>query len=290
MKTLVVTAGLAALLAVSASAQIQDEYLDYYIVKVKPEKRAEFDAIAKKIVDANRKNHGDNWLAFETTYGDNNTVSFVSSRKDMAAIDTGMESFMKAMKASYGPTFESIFHDMDACTISSRSEIRRRRPDLSSIPHPDDMMKYVGEARWIRVAAVRVRPGHIPEYEEMVRMIKAAREKANPEAVVAVSQGVVGQNGATFYTSTLRPSLGSYDAKMTPLKELLGDADYEKYQKMSAETVIGVETMMGRMLPALSNPPEEIVNVSRDYWIPKPATMVAARAKQPKKTADKTKP
>src|SRR5580704_7033915 len=47
-------------------------YLDQYIVKVKPEKRAEFDAINKKMVALNRRNKGDTWLATENTYGEAN--------------------------------------------------------------------------------------------------------------------------------------------------------------------------------------------------------------------------
>ncbi len=55
MKTAVGIA-LGAFLAISAEAQIAGSYLDYYTVKVKPEKMADFEAIARKIVEANRKN------------------------------------------------------------------------------------------------------------------------------------------------------------------------------------------------------------------------------------------
>src|ERR1700730_13986199 len=55
-------------------------YLDEYIVKVKPEKRVEFDAINKKMAAFNRTNKGDAWLAAENMYGENNVVTFVSLR------------------------------------------------------------------------------------------------------------------------------------------------------------------------------------------------------------------
>ncbi len=56
-------------------------YLDEFIVKVKPEKRAEFDAINKKMVALNRRNNGDVWLSTENMYGEGNVVTFVSLRR-----------------------------------------------------------------------------------------------------------------------------------------------------------------------------------------------------------------
>jgi hypothetical protein len=41
--------------------QAQEDYLDVFTVQVKPEKRAEFDAIAKKMVSANHQNNGDSY-------------------------------------------------------------------------------------------------------------------------------------------------------------------------------------------------------------------------------------
>ena len=74
------TAVVLVLLATLAAGQAQEQYLDVYTVQVKPEKRAEFDAIAKKIGAANRQNKGDAWLAAETVYGQGDRVSFISIR------------------------------------------------------------------------------------------------------------------------------------------------------------------------------------------------------------------
>jgi hypothetical protein len=63
---LVVVVCLAAPVAVHA----QGDYLDVYIVKVKPEKLADFQALTKKWIDANRRFNGDHWIAMETVYGD----------------------------------------------------------------------------------------------------------------------------------------------------------------------------------------------------------------------------
>ena len=78
---------LALALALSAAAQESDQYLDVFIAKAKPEKRAEFDAINKKIAEANRKNNGDTWIASETVYGEGNVVTFVSLRTSYADVE-----------------------------------------------------------------------------------------------------------------------------------------------------------------------------------------------------------
>jgi hypothetical protein len=54
------------LLSLAAFAQESSGYLDVFVVKVKPEKRAAFDTVIRKMADANRSNNGDTWLASET--------------------------------------------------------------------------------------------------------------------------------------------------------------------------------------------------------------------------------
>src|SRR6266568_3049404 len=97
MRRIFACVGLAMLLAVAAAAQMPEDYLDILVARVKPERRADFDAICKKVADANRRNKGDTWVAMETTYGENNTVYFISTRHNYAAIETGSGAFMAAM-------------------------------------------------------------------------------------------------------------------------------------------------------------------------------------------------
>jgi hypothetical protein len=275
------TIALTALLAVSAAAQDRDNYLDYYIVKVRPEKRADFDAVARKIGDANRKNHGDNWLAYESVYGENNTIYFASSRQNMAAIDTASEAFMKALKEAFGANSEGVLQQMNDATISSRGELRRRRWDLSINPAQDQpgTFRAVGGSRWIRTTMVRVRPGHAPQFEQLALTVKAAAEKDGGSPTTTVTQVVAGQPGSVYYLTRLAPSLGAFESSEINIKKLLGDEDYEKFQKTSAECILGTETIYGRFLPELSNPPEMVSSVNPDFWIPKTMPAAPARTK-----------
>jgi hypothetical protein len=259
----------AALLAFSAAAQDRGGYVDYFIAKVKPERRADFDALARKFADANRKANGDRWIASKTEYGDNDTVYFSSARDNMAAIETGSAAFEKALKQTFGASSESMMQDMMNCLASSRSEIRRRRFDLSSSSARDlaSIEKIVGAAHFIRTLTVRVRPGHEAEFEETARMVRDAADKKHPGYSVLAYQSAAGQTGSVYFFSILAPSFGAYD-EIKPMRDILSEEEYRRFTKTNTDCVLSSETMIARIVPAMSNPPEAIVEVSRSFWLP----------------------
>ncbi len=277
----VVAFAVALLLSVAAVAQMQEDYLDVEIIKVKPEKRAEFDALGKKIADANRRHNGDTWLALETVYGEGNVVYFVSPRRNYADIDKGSGAFMDALGKAYGPAgVGKILQDVNNCTLSSRGEVRRRRWDLSAnVPgDPAAMAKLIGEARWVRTTIVRVRPGQRLNFEEQIRTIKAAQEKSDPKLSTFVSLTEAGQQGTVYYVSGFRSSLGGFDTGL-PLPQLLGEEGYKSFLKAVAEFVQSTETTINHFLPELSNPPAEIAAVAPEFWNPKPAAAAKPKPK-----------
>ena len=182
------------LLGALAIAQAQESYLDVYTVQVKPEKRADFDAISKKIAAANRQNGGDSWLAIETVYGPGNRVSFISTRTSYGDIEKATGAFYEALQKTFGKNTEKTLQDFSQCLQSSRSEIRRRRWDLSSnVPSdPAALSKLIAGSRWLRTTAVHVRPGQNNRFEEILKELKAARDKASPPQIMLVSQDVNG--------------------------------------------------------------------------------------------------
>ena len=274
-------------LAAPAAVRAQGDYLDVYIVKVKPEKLADFQALTKKFVDANRKHNGDQWIALETVYGEGNLYQFTSSRKDYADIDKANQTEMDAVNKALGKELaEKMGHDFQNCLLWSRSELRRRRWDLSSKAPTDAAAyaKFIGESRVLRTTAVHIRPGHVPEFEGFLKEIKEASEKNANTQPLFVSQVVEGTKGATFYVSSLRTSLGGYDKNPT-LPDILGEEGFKKFQHMNAEAVEQAESTLLRFSPELSNPPEEVASASADFWHPK--AMMASAAK-PKAATAKT--
>lgn len=273
-------------LAMPVAVQAQGEYLDVFIVKVKPDKFAEFNALSKKWADANRRNNGDRWLAMETVYGEGGVYQFTSIRKDYADVDKASEAAMAAVNKTFGKEATmKLMQDFSNCTVWSRAELRRRRMDLSRKPPADAeaYAKLIGESRLLRTTAVHVRPGHVPEFEELLKEVKGAGEKKADLPTVLVSQVVEGSKGATFYVTTLRSSMGGFDHNPT-LREILGDDGFKKFQKVNADAVETAESVLYRFAPDISNPPDDVAQVAADFWHPKAATAMSAKATAKSKT------
>src|SRR5262249_56371913 len=100
-----------------------------------------------------------------------------------------------------------------------------------------------------------------------------------------------GTKGHTCYGWSLRRSLGGYD-KNSSSPDILGEEGFKKFPHMNAEAVEQAESTLLRFSPELSNPPEEIVSASADFWHPKPMMAAsAAKAKSPTaKSAGEMKP
>jgi len=279
---------IAVCLAAPVTVHAQGDYLDVYIVKVKPEKIADFQVLARKWVDANRRFNGDRWLATQTLFGEGGVFVFTSLRQDYADIEKNSETGMLAANKAFGQEGTlKILHDWESCLVWSRTELRRRRPDLSR-KAPTDMDSYaklIGESRVLRTTAVHVRPGHIADFEALMKEAKEAGEKAVNTQPVLVSQVVEGSKGTTFYVTSLRGSLGGFDKNPT-LREILGEDRFKKYLQVNAETVESSESALYRFSPELSNPTEEIVKVAADFWHPK--AVMASAAPKPKATTAKS--
>jgi hypothetical protein len=262
---------LAGMLAVPMTAQMPGGYLDVFYVKVKMGKRAEFDAVAKKMVEINRKNKGDTWLAQEVVYGDASGIYLTSPRANFAGIDDGIKAFEGSLTKALGAAgMRKLFADFDAAADAERGELRRRRIDLTANAPADQAayLKLVGESRYVRTAIIHLRPGKILDYEAQLKRNKSAQERANPGIPSFVAQGVAGQATGTFYVTTLVKSLGDLDQIKT-VQEVLGSG-YESYMKAVADDVLSTDILIGRFRPDLSNPPEEVVAVDPKYWRPAP--------------------
>jgi hypothetical protein len=276
-------------LAVPVIVHAQGDYLDVYVVKVKPEKLADFEALTKKWIDANRRFNGDHWLAMETLYGDGNVFQFTSTRQDYAEIDKMNEAVMNAANKAFGKeNAEKIGRDFQNCLLWSHSELRRRRWDLSrkAPTDPAAYAKFIGDSRVLRTTAVHLRPGRIADFEALLKEAKEAGEKNANTPPLLVSQAVEGSKGSTFYVTSLRSSLGGFDKNPT-IRDILGEEGYKKFLQVNAESVEQTESALFRFSPELSNPPEEVAAVAADFWHPK-AAMVASVSKPKSPSAKST--
>jgi hypothetical protein len=267
--------------AAPVTVQAQGDYLDVLTVKVKPEKLAEFQANTKKFAEANRRFNGDRWIALETVYGEANVFQFTSTRKDYADIDKAGEAEQAAGVKAFGSDLaQKLTEEFANCLLWSRSELRRRRWNLSR-KAPADAAAYaklIGESRLLRTTAVHIRPGHVSDFEDLMKEAKEAAEKNPYTAPVFVSQVIEGGGGDTFYVTTLRSAMSGFDHNPTT-KEILGEEGFRKFQQITAESVESADSLMFRFNPEISNPPEEVAKVAMDFWRPKATVTSAAKPK-----------
>jgi len=261
------------LLALTTAAGFaqQPGLLDVTVVKIKPDKRAEFNALSRRLVDANRSNAGDVWLALEVEYGEQNTMTFSSNRENYGGVEKGLASFFGALNKAFGEaTAVSIFQEFNGTLESARNELRQRRWDLSYNP-PADQAAYaqiLGKTRWLRTVVVHVRPGHEAEFEAELKELNAAAQKANMAGMRWTSQVTAGGSPFTYHITRLLTSLDELDHAPS-MRAMLGDEGVQKLQKSNAEVVEGEEYLFYRVVPELSNLPEAVTSVAPDFWNPK---------------------
>jgi hypothetical protein len=261
----------ACIAATPAAVRAQGDYLDVLIVKVKPEKVADYQANGKKYAEANRRANGDRWVTFESVYGDSNVFMYTSTRNEYADIDKALDAEAAAIEKIFGKAgAQKLQQDFNNSVVWTRAELRRRRWDLSSkAPQsPEAYAQFIGESRVMRTTAIHIRPGHVPDFEALMKELKEAAERNKNTAPVFVSQVLEGGNGATFYLSTLRTSMGGFDQNPTT-REIVGHEAFKKLQQIVADTYETTESALYRINPELSNPPEEVAKIAIDFWQPK---------------------
>ena len=128
-------------LAAPIAVQAQGDYLDVFVVKVKPEKLADFQALTKKWADANRRFNGDRWLALEAVYGEGNIYQFTSTRKDYADIDKTNEAVMAAVNKAFGKeAAQKMEQDFSNClygpAVNSAAAVGTSAAKLLPTPMP----------------------------------------------------------------------------------------------------------------------------------------------------------
>lgn len=274
---------LAILLAAPVAAQDRPKFMEVTTIKVKPGKRGDLEAAMRKGAEANRRHKGDHWIAFESFYGDGMTMYVVSPRATMAAAEEGQVKFERALKEAYGTALPKLHQDFGNSIESIRTELRLRRWDLSvnAPATEEEMNRMVGEARWLRTTAVEVRRPHLLDFEKAVPEFLGGMQRKAPTMRSLVMQSAAGGDGGTyFYFSSLHKSLAEMD-QMPSMREALGDDLFRKFVRMDGEAVVRAIPTVARIVPEISNPPEAIAVVARDFWTPKPVTAARkARATQ----------
>ncbi len=190
--------------------------------------------------------------------------SFEAWEKDNQATqkNTVLSSSLDRAGMADGELLDSI--DQGVFVFNEEQSLRPR-PDLSQM-------------RYLDISAYRVRPGHDGEWRELVKMVKAAYEKAVPESHWGIFDQVFGGEGDVHLVLISRKSLAEVDHGAEEDKlfaAAMGEKGMKKLDELVAASVESSQHNLFAFNPAMSYVPDEWIKSAPDFWKPKPTAMPA---------------
>ena len=159
----------------------------------------------------------------------------------------------------------------------------RYREDYSLRPNAD-----LAHRRYYEITAVKVKPGHDKDWDDIVKMVLAAYDKAMPEVHWGCYQATYGMSEDLYIFVTGRNSLAEVDTDFAKNKDFvaaMGDEGMKKLEDLSAAAIESSETNLFAINPRMSYVPDELSKVDPGFWNSKPMGEPAAH----KKAAEKPK-
>src|SRR6266849_7506236 len=147
--------------------------------------------------------------------------------------------------------------------------------ELSLRPRPD-----LSQMRYLDISVYHVRPGHGKDWNDLVKMVKSAYEKAVPEAHWGVFALHYGGEGGTYLVLTARKSLSEVDRGFLESKQFqaaMGEDGMKKLDELVAAAVESSQHNLFAFNPRMSYVPDEWIKSAPDFW--KPKTVMAPAAK-----------
>jgi hypothetical protein len=149
--------------------------------------------------------------------------------------------------------------------------------ELSLRPRPD-----LSPMRYLDISAYHVRPGRNKEWNDLVKMVKSAYEKAVPEAHWGVFAQSYGGEGGTYLVLTARKSLSEIDRSFMDGKQFQAAMGEDGMKKLDELVAVSIESSQHNLFafnPSMSYVADEWIKNDPDFWKPKAAAMPAAAAK-----------
>jgi hypothetical protein len=146
--------------------------------------------------------------------------------------------------------------------------------ELSLRPRPD-----LSPMRYLDISAYHVRPGRNKEWNDLVKMVKSAYEKAVPEAHWGVFAQSYGGEGGTYLVLTARKSLSEIDRSFMDGKQFQAAMGEDGMKKLDELVAVSIESSLHNLFafnPRMSYVSDEWIK-SDDFWKPKVVAMPAAK-------------
>jgi hypothetical protein len=127
-------------------------------------------------------------------------------------------------------------------------------------------------ARYEELTSFIVRPGHMSEWTELVKLVIDGYKKGIPDAHWGTYELVYGGGSTFLVITTLRSGeeIDSNFAKEPKFLEAMGAEGMKKLEALEASCVESRQSNLFRMAPKMSYPPPAFVQAEPDFWTPKP--------------------
>ncbi|MFY9555095.1 MAG: hypothetical protein WAV20_03045 [Blastocatellia bacterium] len=226
-------------------------------------------------------------LALVPIAGNENEVTYIWPFASFADYEKAQKD-LDRIGETYKADFDRIRHSGEDYHSAQRDMLCRLRADLSyNLPAGDR-----GKMRFMRVETIRVKPGHIQEFEEQRMIIRAAHVKAKVDEHMAVYQVVGGAQAGTFIVLT--PWRSMEDSNLLPhgkaYQDALGDDGTKKMARIANDAIVFDDVSIYGLDPQLSYVLPEWVASDSAYWTLKPISgpgPAPAKKKAAAKTEEK---
>lgn len=144
--------------------------------------------------------------------------------------------------------------------------------------------------RYLEISSYSVRPGHVREWDEAVKMVKSAYETGVPSSHWAMYELKYGGDGGTFLVLTAHKTLAEMDRELMEDKQFVGAMGADGMKKLSELSASSIESSQHQLFSfnaQMSYVEDSWIKAEPDFWKPK---AVAAPAAKPATGEDKAKP
>src|ERR1041385_7564341 len=171
---------------------------------------AEFANIFNKLQTPNYR------IALEPVAGSENEVIYLTGAGTFAEL----EGIQKATDEKMAAAASTGMWKADLDRLDKEAPgLHAGMHDMLAVLRPEYSYNFdvnISAMRYFAVTTIRIRPGQEEQYAELVKMTKAARDKAKAELHVAAFQVIAGMPNTTFMNFRPMKSLAEYDLKIAP--------------------------------------------------------------------------
>ena len=142
--------------------------------------------------------------------------------------------------------------------------------------------------RYLEISIFQVRSGYDRGWEELVKMVKAAYEKAVPDAHWGTFEAVYGREGHTFLALTALKTLAEVDRGFQEEAQFvaaMGEDGMKKLAELERASVQSSQHQLFAFNPRMSYVPDEWIKADPEFWKPKAAMAPAAKPATEEKKA-----